>query len=258
MAESKQIRRKDLTLNSRAGVKIREEETGVVEFFMNTFTDDKGNLFVDADREISAWGSFDNTIKDVDTWFWWVNHGYDQRYGKAIVGIIRSAEIKTVKNTTGVYLVGKIDTNTQVGQEMYSYYKLAQEEGRSVPHSFGFKVAQLYDEDSNVWINKEYKVYEVSTLTQHPANKYAQSVVVKSEADDVFVCKSCSKAYETPFLHNGSENVKAYNLGIDKHGKYCPHCGGPHEQSKKVKSKKLFEIGKDELFWKALNDILEE
>lgn len=241
------LRRKDAAqaaiktkqVNGAFEVKALTDE-GKVKFFMNTFTDSQGRPFIDADNEISALGSFDNTLKSCQDWYWWVNHGRDSKFGNAVIGIIEKGYVDTINGVTGVVLEGKLNLNIQVGKEMFEHYKFMHANGKNVPHSFGFSVKQRYDENLEVWVNEEYNVMEVSTLTVPPANNYARSLEVKNSVpEDVYICDSCEKAYAIPFEFDGKNHVQAYNLGALNGKAVCPHCGGEHAEKNKVKATEL-------------------
>jgi len=173
---------KQLEIYKEKGLQVTTSGEGQVEFFMSTWTDPTGAIYVDRQGEVNAATAFTNTLPDFAKWHWWVNHGKDPRWGWSPVGIFDSVEIAEIDNVIGVKLKGTINLATAVGQEIFAYYKFMQENNRKVPHSFGFRAKQRYDAVGDVWVNDEIMVFEVSTLTMPAANEHATQISVKSEA----------------------------------------------------------------------------
>lgn len=141
--------------------------SGVVTLAANAF----GNI--DADRDISMPGSFDNTIKNnFQRLKWFLNHDRTQLLG-----------VPLEATPTNKYLQfrGQLNMKKQIGKDTYEDYRLYAEHGLSLEHSIGVDALKyLEDKENNVRKVMEWKWWEVSTLTSWGANSETPMLEMKS------------------------------------------------------------------------------
>lgn len=125
------------------------DEKGIVTVYGNAFNNE------DADGDISAYGSFDKTIKEnANRIKHFLNH--DPRL---LVGV----PLSFMPDEKGLLMRSKLNLNKPLGKDTYEDYKLYKENGKSLEHSIGYGVVTR--DTKNRSIITEYKLWEVSTLT---------------------------------------------------------------------------------------------
>ena len=140
--------------------------------------DEKGRVTVavnrtgieDAQGDISAPGSFDNTLKnDIGRMKWLKDHDVTKLLGVPLEGRQVGAD---------VIMVGQLNMDKQECRDVYADYKLFAEYGRTLEHSVG--VIPLKRDKKDARIVKEWQMLEYSTLSFLGANPCTFLVDLKS------------------------------------------------------------------------------
>lgn len=144
-------------------MEIDDVNKGVVTIAVNAFNNQ------DADGDISANGSFANTLKnDFNRSRWFLNHNKNILLGLPLSGY---------ESDTHLVMKAKFNLDKEIGRDTYSDYKLYQEGGRTLEHSIG--VIPVKRNSSNKSIVEEWKLLEFSTLTSWGANPDTYLIDIK-------------------------------------------------------------------------------
>lgn len=104
----------------------------------------------DSDGDISASGSFDDTLKDMSRMKWLLNHDRTQLLGCPLEG---------KEDGGNLVMVGKLNLKKSIGMETLSDYQLYAECGKTLEHSVGVRAMERDTKDKRVvkkWLMMEY------------------------------------------------------------------------------------------------------
>lgn len=137
------------------------DDKGVVTFYFNSFN------IEDSDKDISHPGSFKKTMNEnIKRIRHFKNHTLT-----AVPGVIKEMG----EDTFGAWARSQLILGTKEGDETYLQYKA----GAITEHSFGYDVIDRDKQDKRVI--KEYRLWEVSSLTGWGANEVTPVIDVKSD-----------------------------------------------------------------------------
>jgi len=156
--EAKQIKQ------LRSVIKGIDETKGVVIIAANAFNN------IDSQGDVSLPGSFKKTIENIKNIYWYKNHDTHETLGM-VVNLWEDPHFLNAEL--------KFNLDKEISRNMYSDYKFFQEHNNEIKHSVGVSAIQR-DVEDNVKYVKEWKLWEISSLTQWPANELAGTHEVKS------------------------------------------------------------------------------
>jgi len=165
------------------------DDKGVVIIAANAFNN------IDKQNDVSLPGSFKRTIANLKNIYWYKNHDNNET-----LGIIQKLW------EDDQFLIGKHKFNLEkeISRNMYSDYKFFVENNSTIKHSVGVSTtSDKIEIKDGIRYVKEWRLYEVSSLTKQPANDLAVTIAVKNEDFD----------YKTKF-----EEMKNYFEWIAKKG----------------------------------------
>lgn len=144
-----------------------DTQKGIVQMYVNAF----GN--VDSDNDISEKGSFTKTIKENGKRVkHFLNHSWEKLIGVPV-------EMK--EDDTGLMVTSQLNLKSQLGQEVFEFYKLYAEQGMTLEHSVGLDaVRHETSKDTGIRTVKEWKLWEYSTLYAWGANEQTPLVDLKN------------------------------------------------------------------------------
>lgn len=177
----------------------------------------------DSQHDISMQGSFVDTLRDdITKMRWFLNHDSRQ-----LLGVPLSGEEKA----DNVIMVGKINTDKQIGRDTLADYKLFAENGRTLEHSIGVRAVRRDEVDPRKVL--QWKMLEYSTLTGWGANPNTYLVGIKSGTAEQI--KDAVDLIRQAFKQRGysDERLKSYDMELDLLLKSlnggaivtCPCCG---------------------------------
>jgi HK97 family phage prohead protease len=159
------------------------DEKGIVTVYGNAF------LNKDSDGDISAYGSFDKTIKENGSRIkHFLNHD-----SRLLIGVPLSFN----PDEKGLLMRSKLNLNKPLGKDVYEDYKLYKDNGKSLEHSIGYGVEKR--DAKNKSVITEYKLWEVSTLTSWGANPLTPLVDMKSANKENEIIQWMVKMYDLPY-----------------------------------------------------------
>lgn len=160
-----QIQRKQY----KSTIKSIDDKKGIVVVAANAFNN------VDSQKDISAPGSFAKTIENIKNIYWYKNHDTYET-----LGIIN----KLWEDDLFLNAELKFNLDKDISKNMYSDYKFFQDHDNEIKHSVG--VTAMMDKvewQEDIRLVKEWKLWEISSLTMWPANELAGTHAVKSIQD---------------------------------------------------------------------------
>ena len=153
----------------RTTIKSIDETRGYVVVAANAFNN------VDSQGDVSANGSFKKTIENIKNIYWYKNHNPNETLGI----ITRLWEDDLFLNAEM-----KFNLDKEISRNMYSDYRFFQENNNEIKHSVGVTaIPDKIDYKDDVRIVKEWKLWELSSLTKWPSNELAGTHLVKSMND---------------------------------------------------------------------------
>lgn len=176
----------------------------------------------DADGDVSCTGSFTKTLKEnFDRCKWFLNHNKTQLLGVPVSGEEKDGNL---------VMAGKINLQKQIGQEIYSDYKLYAEYGKTLEHSVGVKAVKRDSNDPAKVL--EWYLGEYSTLTHWGANPQTFLMDIKELKGEDFAShiNMMRKALNGKY---SDEKLKALEINLQLISKallgesivQCHHCG---------------------------------
>ena len=153
----------------KSRIKSIDETKGVVVVAANAFNN------VDSQGDVSMPGSFAKTIENIKNIYWYKNHDTDET-----LGIIQ----RLWEDDSFLNAEMKFNLDKEMSRNMYSDYRFFQEHNNEIKHSVGVSVIP----DKVEYLNeirqvKEWKLWEISSLTKWPANALAGTHEVKTMQD---------------------------------------------------------------------------
>lgn len=144
-------------------------DKGIVVVAANAFNN------VDSQQDISLPGSFNKTIENIKNIYWYKNHNTDET-----LGIIS----KLWEDDLFLNAEMKFNLDKEISRNMYSDYKFFSENKNTVKHSVGVSyVKDKYEVKDDITYVKEWKLWEISSLTKWPANENTPTHSIKSLED---------------------------------------------------------------------------
>lgn len=203
---------KQLRLKTRTN---EVKEDGIVTIAVSAF----GN--VDHDGDIIEKGAFTKTISENGNRFkHLLNHNQDY-----LIGCILKAE----ETNNNLVVESALNLDTQMGRDVFSFYKLYQKHGRTLEHSIGFEAIKRKDADPRRIT--ETQLWEVSTLYGWGANDHTPLLGIKSMKSykDAlsFVGDALKMKFSDEILMKYEEQLHLIEKALDGDTKIvkCPHCG---------------------------------
>jgi hypothetical protein len=145
-------------------VKELNKNEGIVIIAANAFNN------IDSQGDVSLKGSFKKTIENIKNIYWYKNHDTYET-----LGIVK----KLWEDDYFLNAELKFNLDKEISRNMYSDYQFFQENGSQVKHSVGVSAVQKEVKDNIMYV-KEWKLWEISSLTQWPSNDLAGTHAVKS------------------------------------------------------------------------------
>ena len=168
-------------------LKELDETKGVVKAYANAYN------FKDSDVNISAYGSFEKTVKE--------NYRrirvLKDHNPTMMIGV--PLEIDT-KDTYGLLTTTQFNMNKPLGKDMFTDVKLMHENNLNAELSIGYKV-MLRDQKNKSIIN-EYKLMEYSFLSSWGANELSTVQGIKSIQSHYGIMELIQKAYNLDYSDN--------------------------------------------------------
>lgn len=161
-------------------LKDLDETKGIVIAYANVYN------VKDADGDISAYGSFEKTVKENYRRIR-VLKDHDPRQ---MIGV--PLEIDT-KDTYGLLTTTQFNMQKDLGRDMFTDVKLMHDNNLSAELSVGYKVLQR--DKSNKSVIKEYYLGEYSFLSNWAANSLSTVQNIKSIQDYYGIIEIATKAY---------------------------------------------------------------
>jgi len=176
------------------------DEKGVVTVYGNAF------LNKDSDGDISAYGSFDKTIKENASRIkHFLNHD-----SRLLIGV----PLDFNPDDKGLLMRSKLNLNKPLGKDVYEDYKLYKDNGKTLEHSIGYGVEKR--DAKNKSIITEYKLWEVSTLTAWGANPLTPLVDMKSANKEIEIMQWLVKMYDLPYSDNRLQSIETILKSLEK------------------------------------------
>lgn len=165
-------------------LKELDEKKGVVTAYANVYN------FKDSDGDISAYGSFDKTVKENFKRIR-VLKDHDP---KMMIGVPLMID---TKDTYGLLTTSQFNMNKDLGRDMFQDVKLMHENGLNAELSIGYKVIQR-DQKNKSMIN-EYKLMEYSFLSSWAANELSTVQGIKSIKSTYGILELIEKSYNLDY-----------------------------------------------------------
>ena len=191
------------------------KEDGIVTIAVSAF----GN--VDHDGDIICKGAFTKTISENGQRIkHLLNHNQDY-----LIGCILKAE----ETNNNLVVESALNLDTQLGKDVFSFYKLYQKHGRTLEHSIGFEDIKRKDSDPRQIT--ETQLWEVSTLYGWGANEQTPLLGIKSMKSQKdafnFLKDALKMKFSDDILNKYEEQLHLIEKALDGDSKIvkCPHCG---------------------------------
>jgi len=128
---------------------------------------------IDSQKDVSLPGSFKKTIKEnFKNIYWFKNHNSDET-----LGVIK----KLWETDQFLNSEMKFNLDKQIAKDMYSDYQFFAENDRMVKHSVGLSTIDgKYEIKNGIRYVKEWKLWEISSLTKWAANDLAGTASIKN------------------------------------------------------------------------------
>lgn len=165
-------------------LKELDEKKGVVIAYANAYNNE------DADKDISAYGSFEKTVKENRKRIR-VLKDHDP---KLMIGVPLNID---TKDTFGLLTTTQFNMNKALGKDMFTDVKLMYENGLNAELSIGYRVIQR--DQKNKSIITEYMLREYSFLSSWAANELATVQGIKSIKNHYGFMELLTKAYDLTY-----------------------------------------------------------
>lgn len=168
-------------------------KSGTVVVAANAFNN------VDSQGDVSLPGSFKKTIENIKSIYWYKNHNTDETLG-------------IIKNLweDDNYLNAEMNFNLEkeISRNMYSDYKFFAENERTVKHSVGVSTFKdKFEIKEDVRYVKEWKLWEISSLTKWAANDNTPTHLVKDFDINEYYTWMCKEGMHTDNFIKQIENL---------------------------------------------------
>lgn len=179
-------------------LKDMDEKTGRVLVYANAFNN------IDSDGDISAPGSFSKTLKENrNRSKWFLNHDK-----KILLGVPFLE--RTLEDEYGLLADNQFNLEKEIARDTMTDYLLYQKFNRTLEHSIGYDVVKRDAIDKR--IIKEYKLWEMSTLTAWGANEKTPAVELKSKDEILESIRILNGMFEYQFKYSAERLKEAEKL----------------------------------------------
>lgn len=165
-------------------LKDLDEKKGVVIAYANAYD------FKDADGDISAYGSFEKTVKDN---FKRIRVLKDHN-PREMIGVPLNID---TKDRFGLLTTTQFNMEKPLGRDMFTDVKLMHENGLNAELSIGYKVMKR--DERNKSLITEYKLMEYSFLSSWAANELSTVQGIKSIKSVYGIMELIEKAYNLDY-----------------------------------------------------------
>lgn len=170
-----------------------DESKGIVIAYANAYN------FKDSDGDISAYGSFDKTVKEN---FKRIRVLKDHN-PTMMIGIPLNID---AKDTYGLLTTTQFNMNKPLGKDMFTDVKLMHENNLNAELSIGYKVIQRDPKNKSV-IN-EYKLLEYSFLSSWGANELSTVQGIKGIKSTYGILELIEKSYNLDYSDNRLRKIE--------------------------------------------------
>jgi len=165
-------------------LKDLDESKGIIMAYANAYNN------IDADDDISMFGSFDKTVKEN---FKRIRVLKDHN-SNMMLGV--PLEIDTM-DEYGLMTTSQFNMNKEMSRDMFTDVKMMFENGMNAELSIGYQVMQR--DQRNKSMITEYKLFEYSFLTSHAANELATVQGMKGLNSFYGIMEIAQKAYNLDY-----------------------------------------------------------
>lgn len=174
-------------------LKELDDTKGVVSAYANAYN------FKDSDGDISAYGSFDKTIKEN---FKRIRVLKDHN-PTMMIGVPLTIDSK---NSYGLLTTTQFNMNKPLGKDMFTDVKLMHENNLNAELSIGYQVLQR--DQKNKSIITEYKLMEYSFLSSWGANELSTVQGIKAIKSTYGILELIEKSYNLDYSDNRLRQIE--------------------------------------------------
>ncbi len=182
-------------------LKDLDEKKGIVTAYANAYN------FKDSDGDISAFGSFEKTVKENFKRIR-VLKDHDP---KMMIGVPLNID---TKDTYGLLTTSQFNMNKDLGRDMFQDVKLMHENGLNAELSIGYKVMQRDQKNKN--IISEYKLMEYSFLSSWGANELSTVQGIKNIKSAYGILELIEKAYNLDYSDPTLKQIETLLKSLSK------------------------------------------
>jgi len=182
-------------------LKDLDEKKGIVTAYANAYN------FKDSDGDISAFGSFEKTVKENFKRIR-VLKDHDP---KMMIGVPLNID---TKDTYGLLTTSQFNMNKDLGRDMFQDVKLMHENGLNAELSIGYKVMQR--DQKNKSIISEYKLMEYSFLSSWGANELSTVQGIKNIKSAYGILELIEKAYNLDYSDPTLKQIETLLKSLSK------------------------------------------
>lgn len=165
-------------------IKDFDETKGIVKAYANAYD------FKDSDKDISAKGSFDKTVKE--------NFKRIRVLKDHIPTISLGVPLKLdTSDSYGLLTTTKFNLKKEVSRDMFTDIQLMKEHGLNAELSIGYEIVKRDEKNSE--IITEYKLFEYSFLTSWAANELSIVQDIKSVKSLNGIIELIQKSYDLSY-----------------------------------------------------------
>ena len=181
-------------------LKDLDDSKGIIKAFANVYD------FKDSDGDISAPGSFNNSVKN----------NYERirvlkdHNPRVTLGIPREID---VNHNYGLLTTTKFNLDKEVSRDMFSDIKLMHENGLNAELSIGYHVVER--DKKNKAIITEYKLMEYSFLSSWAANELSTVQDIKSYKSAKKFIDLLKQSYDLPYSDSRLLQIETLLKSID-------------------------------------------
>lgn len=193
----------DNTLFKQLSIDVKDlnENKGIITAYANTYN------FEDSDGDISAYGSFDKTIKE--------NYKrirvLKDHNSTLMLGVPLAID---TKDSYGLLTTSQFNMNKALSKDMFQDIKLMTSNGLNAELSIGYQVMQR--DQKNKKIINEYKLYEYSFLSSWGANQLSTVQDIKSIKNHYGLMELITKAYNLDYSDGRLKQIETILKALSK------------------------------------------
>jgi uncharacterized protein len=174
-------------------IKDLDDKRGVVVAYANAYN------FEDSDGDISAYGSFEKTVKENKKRI----RVLKDHNSTISLGVPLEMD---ANDAYGLLTKTQFNLNKEVSRDMYTDIKLYKENGLNAELSIGYSVIKRDQKDER--IITEYKLWEYSFLTSWAANQLSTVQDIKSIKEVGGFIELLTKAYNLDYSDNRLKQIE--------------------------------------------------